>query len=291
MDDNKIKVIYISGLGRSGSTLLDIIISTSPNVFSVGEIYRYNEYKNDDRLCSCGKNMTHCNFWSRIITRDIRIVNRANLKNYLTILRYLYFSKKKIGQLSSPENYLLLNQIQNNLPPNTDFILDSSKELGRLIELVNDNRLEVYNIHIVRDGRGTANSFNKMVEGKKPKNYFISLLKWIFVNKLIFRYLRLSQVKSLVISYDQFCENPNKYLKTIGSFIDIVIPDNYPEIIRLMDYHNLGGNRLARTEKRKEFSQIKKDDNWKINKGPLTRFLATIISYPFNKKWVYRKHY
>jgi hypothetical protein len=38
MKNKNITVLYIAGDGHSGSTLLDIIIGSSPNIFSAGEL-------------------------------------------------------------------------------------------------------------------------------------------------------------------------------------------------------------------------------------------------------------
>ena len=72
----KIKVIYISGIGRSGSTLLDIILSTSEKVFSVGEIFKYNQMLRENIKCSCGKKVKDCSFWKDFDGKDFKIKNR-----------------------------------------------------------------------------------------------------------------------------------------------------------------------------------------------------------------------
>ena len=60
-------VVYVMGVGRSGSTLLDIALGSHPRVESVGELknlvrggWRENGY------CACGSRVQECDFWARV---------------------------------------------------------------------------------------------------------------------------------------------------------------------------------------------------------------------------------
>lgn len=71
------KLIYIISLGHSGSTLLDSILGTHPDIISSGELFYLNwqiartinnksTVENQD-ICSCLKDFRDCNFWSKVI--------------------------------------------------------------------------------------------------------------------------------------------------------------------------------------------------------------------------------
>ena len=291
MKEKKIKVIYISGLGRSGSTLLDLIISTSDKVFSIGEAYRLKSYLDREYDCSCGDKMELCSFWSKLYQklRTFSIKNRVSTRNYFKIAYSLYnpFYTEKFQFKSDNED--LFSLIKKNAPTETEYILDSSKELGRLIELNEDKSIEVYNINVIRDGQGAANSFNTRTSQAKGKSYFISIFKWILMNALINKYLKKANVRSLAISYNLFCKDPAKYLNQINQFLKIYIPSDYISVIKDMNYHNLGGNKLARLENRQKFSEIKEDNKWRTQQNKFKKFLSTLICYIFNKRWVYRQ--
>ena len=290
-NDEKIKVIYISGMGRSGSTLIDLILSTSNKIFSVGEIYKHKQLKNDNFICACGDKFNDCKFWGNFNLNKnyFNIINRVNYRDYLNIINYLYNPfNSKISLNKKSDNYGILKKVTELIPKETEYILDSSKELGRLIELTNDSRFDVYNINIVRDGRAVANSFNSKTQSH-GKNYFASLFKWILMNTLIFKYIKRSKVNSLNISYDSFCLESEKYIKKLNKFLNINISNNYIEIARNMDYHCMGGNRLSHKENRAKIAGITIDEKWKTQRNKFTRIMSTGISYFFNKKWVYTK--
>ena len=60
------KLIYIAGYGRSGSTILDIILNNSGKIGGFGEITQFlSDYK--DYKCSCGATFMNCEFWKDFI--------------------------------------------------------------------------------------------------------------------------------------------------------------------------------------------------------------------------------
>jgi hypothetical protein len=69
-DGNKadtVKVLYIAGSGRSGSTILDNILGQVEGGFSVGELrYVWDRGIIQNRICGCGAPFRGCNLWKRV---------------------------------------------------------------------------------------------------------------------------------------------------------------------------------------------------------------------------------
>jgi hypothetical protein len=70
----KIKVIYIISDRRSGSTLLENILSKSAETVSIGELAMLKGHIAKDGPgelwdwnCSCGKPIMQCEFWSKVL--------------------------------------------------------------------------------------------------------------------------------------------------------------------------------------------------------------------------------
>lgn len=295
-DSKKIKIVYIAGFGRSGSTLLDLIISTSGRVFSIGEVYNFNDIMERDAPCACGESVSECRCWGPLHAQKkaIKISNRASVFNYLKVLNHLYnpLSRSKNLWEKSDDNYRMIRSIAgrfSSADAENNFILDSSKDVTRLIELVEDERFDVYCVHIVRDGRGTANSYASK-RGQTSQNFYLALLKWLAANLLVGKFIKKEKIKSIRLSFECFCKNPENYIKELNNFLGIVIPDNYAEVIKNMDYHNIGGNRMSKKQRRKEFSGIYYDEKWKEEQGFLNKIISTVICYPFNKEWVFKSN-
>jgi len=61
-----IKVIYIVGCGRSGTTIMDILLGNHVGLLSVGELIHAHDNWNEDKLCSCGANLKKCDVWGDV---------------------------------------------------------------------------------------------------------------------------------------------------------------------------------------------------------------------------------
>src|SRR3712207_7778115 len=68
MTNYPVKVLYVVGLGRSGSTILSNSLGQIAGYFSAGElnfIWRHNVLEN--RLCGCGRPFRECPVWTRVM--------------------------------------------------------------------------------------------------------------------------------------------------------------------------------------------------------------------------------
>ena len=62
-DARPLSLIYISGYGRSGSTLLSALLDRHPNVWVLGEAMAF--FRANAR-CLCGEQLDRCEFWQTI---------------------------------------------------------------------------------------------------------------------------------------------------------------------------------------------------------------------------------
>lgn len=61
------RVLFVGGLGRSGSTLLELILAQHPDVCAVGEVvHLWERALGGDERCGCGERFTACDFWQRV---------------------------------------------------------------------------------------------------------------------------------------------------------------------------------------------------------------------------------
>ena len=79
-----VRVIYIMGAGRSGSTLLDTVLANHPDVVGVGELVNLHSAGwTSNEVCACGKLGTECDFWTRVRTAWQRRVPEATVEGYV----------------------------------------------------------------------------------------------------------------------------------------------------------------------------------------------------------------
>ena len=61
-------VIYIAGYGRSGSTILDMLLGMHPTIFGAGEVTSIFDQWLQNGICSCKRSCKECVFWAAIIS-------------------------------------------------------------------------------------------------------------------------------------------------------------------------------------------------------------------------------
>lgn len=142
---NNRKIYLISGAGRSGSTLLTVILDNHQDSIAVGELINYisNGIFNDE-YCSCKKNVSQCFFWQKVKAKwderrildleEYNRVQRAVTKNKgtLSLIRNLINPSPKF------KNYIedtksLYNAIFET--SGKSIIIDSSKPAQRILVL------------------------------------------------------------------------------------------------------------------------------------------------------------
>ncbi len=238
------KLLYIAGMSRSGTTILERTLRDRDNVYSVGELRRANflliqKYQGLENItvtenCSCGKNLAQCELWSSIPGEMNDKPSPTNSSNRtqrllfeicslifpLSILRLigklLPFSRfHNIIHLG--ENYIdICHSVAKKT--NSTIIVDSSKNLHHFLLLRAVAPETVKLIFVVRNGRAVANSATKPNRISNPYNN-IGLTdrqtaikhiasSWTRVNiagRILIMLLRPST--SSIIKYEDFCNN------------------------------------------------------------------------------------
>lgn len=167
------KIINICGAGRTGTTLLDLIIGNDTRAFSLGEVYawhrpwRTHHYK---IKCSCGEEP--CPEWEKI-----------------KFIKEKHFHKQAFEKLD------------------VDFLVDSSKEVTWLMDVnlwyTENSSIEVVNFLMYKDPISHIYSYWKRGKSinaalKDYKSYYLKILK--------------GNLPFISINYDRFVEFPEKYL-------------------------------------------------------------------------------
>ena len=167
------KIIYIAGDGRSGSTLLDSILSNIENSISVGECHRFwIRFYEGESLCSCGEEMIHCPLWSKV---------DQELKQNFTDYDPVEF-KKRVKEIQLFKNFSEIPNIVTSAKwssfcqqvkafytiiaaqSNKEIIVDSSKSVAWGYFLYHLSFVDIYFIHLERELPSVANSWKKEMQ-------------------------------------------------------------------------------------------------------------------------------
>jgi hypothetical protein len=292
-------IIYIAGYGRSGSTLLERILSSNDHLFGLGEVkFLFNSLINNESYCSCGEKISDCDYWNKVI-------KKTSLKdtNYLQELEALRKKNEFLHSIifSNNKEYIkILDVLYKNIiefaPAETKYVIDSSKTARDSFfrPFILSKNFNVKVIHLVRDGRGCMwsnikGSNRKMEKGLDPKLEFPSLrsaISWSLANLSphVFQYKHNNNY--IRVKYEDFVKNPESSLNEIAEYLDVDLSEQVNILKKQKEIplgHQLAGNRLRKKKK----IILKNDDEWKEKLTLYNRLIFALFSWPFALKYNY----
>lgn len=298
MDDGNIQLIYIVGGGHSGSTLLDLLIGSSDEATSLGEFSFYSIYR--DRIphpkinsvtgyqCACGAELPACPFWTAVdalIPEKAAVHKRYSIGENLKMVLYAFLpGARKMPSWFSCNDDKLFRAIRTIA--GTKYLVDSSKDPRRLVELFHNGKIDLRVLYVIRDGRAYGSSYShdrRIRHGLKKRSYLVSVLEWVGLNLFIRRFLRKSRIPHIQIAYDVFCQSPEQHIQQINAALGTSIsPDHYVERIKKTAYHNVNGNLRTLSKPR----PIRYDQSWKERIPRWKVVLSSIVVVPLNALWL-----
>jgi hypothetical protein len=273
------EVLYILGPSYSGSTLLTFLLASHPEIATVGELKASAMGDIESYRCSCGALLKECNFWRQVqhgMQERSTPFSLADFGTHFTnghgVFRRLISLGVRnpflaaVGSLALEtlppckarlmriveQNRLLIDLVMKIQRGRV--FLDGSKDPERLNQFLNSSLWKVKVIHLIRDGRGFANSYMEHCKvGMRA-----AAEEWIRTDRVCQRVLsRLPSSDALTIRYEDLCLHSEEVLVSIFAFVGL---DPAPKEKRSSssDFHILGNSM------RLDFGKtIKIDETWK----------------------------
>jgi hypothetical protein len=286
-----VRILYIVGVPRSGSTILDQVVGSQDGFFSGGEIG--SVWENGvlgDHLCACGQRFSSCPFWKRVREADPDLLTKAvatRVKEYHAAVlrsRAMYQLWWKGGRdrlvASAPPGYFdQIARLYKAISSTTgsQVIVDSSKHPTYAFLLLRSgiaSSMEM--IHLVRDPRAVAFSMmrhwvNVAVPGGRtcmqryrPATTATFWLEWNRTAEFVARTFR---VPCRLLKYEDFVKDRDGSLSRLGLQASRRDGNSPPmENLPRPNLHTVGGNpvRLSTGPIR-----LREDDEWrtKMHRG------------------------
>lgn len=299
------RVLYIAGAGRSGSTLLELILGNIDGFCSVGEIrYLWEYWRETGRLCGCKEPLSRCSLWSDVRhsleDRDVALLRASELAARHDRTRNLpriactpsrYFPHELVK--ATRHLYGAVDAVAKG-----SVIVDSSKVPSHLYLLAQTESLDLRILHLVRDNRAVAHSWSKRVKresgkvdgvSKMPRRSLLtSTAVWVVENLATTTAARQLDLPYSLIRYEDFVSSPAATLQR--SLGDLGLP--VPELSHLSSgsfpvnpTHSVGGNPLRFHQDRIE---IRADDRWRSRMPRWQRICLALMTYPMMRRFNYQ---
>jgi len=283
--DHPIKIIYIMGAGRSGSTIVDTVLGNHPQVESVGELINVakSAWQNAE-YCACGKKGNECPYWTEVKKEFEQKIGKQNIRKFIELqsqfespnfkgfYRLLRERKKITPSFQVYANYTLalFNAIQK--VSGKAVIVDSSKLSKRALALAIVPGIDIHIIHLIRDGRGVGWSLKKAyskntevgIQNDIPSRpIWRTTIFWIISNMLsTWTIKQIDTNKSIRLRYEDFVTEPEIAIKKIGDLIGLNFESITKAIQNSKEFvvgHTIAGNRLRMSGK----IRLTLDEEWK----------------------------
>jgi len=279
---DSLRVLYVAGLPRSGSTVLGYVLGGLPGVIFVGELTYFWRRFAEGELCSCGTPLPDCPFWSAVVgnafgqmTREhARELNKLERKVIrwqpfgLAPVRWSTRWSKRISIMlkERAQLYQSIAEITN-----TEYIIDSGKGVAFGAIMARLNCISFITIHLVRDPRGVAFSWQKHVQsdsepGDMPRSPAMkTAARWMLSNIFVqFSLKRLSSAYSR-IRYEDLLAYPDNIALEISRATSNLLGSNTwtgPRVQHVDEHHLVAGNPGVRRHLGSEL-RLTLDEEWR----------------------------
>jgi Sulfotransferase family len=304
---NKVKVLYIAGLGRSGSTILGNTLGQLKGFVHVGELLEIWTILASGRVaCGCGVPVAACNMWGDVLNAAYGGVDQSFVAQMIAFRNLRARDRTFVGVLTPQGTRNLRQRMAKPLADietlyraiqgvfNCAVIVDSSKYpmyayLLHLMDLV-----DPYILHLTRDPRAVAYSFfcKRVKDGSliwaKDMGPLNTALMWNYKNGLIEVLSNRFRHSPLHMRYEDFVADPRGSLNRVLRFVDELgspLPLDDKDSLNLEVQHTVSGNPSRFVIGKVE---LRENHGWKYEMKWNDRLVVTAATLPLLTKYGYR---
>ena len=221
----------------------------------------------DNEYCTCGKRANDCPFWSTVRRLWVEKVGVDDVEGYLKLqdsferfrrwprLLWEWLTPSAQFQAYTERTRAMFEAVRE--VSGKPIIVDSSKSRPRAFLLAAAAGIDLYLIHLVRDGRGVATSHKKswrkdlqagVTRNVKSRSVWETAARWISVN-LGAEGVRLflGPERSIRLRYEDYVAGPKGALDKIGQMVDLDLTEVANTVSAggtIQVGHNIAGNHL-----------------------------------------------
>jgi hypothetical protein len=305
-----VKVLYVGGYSRSGGTLVGRALGQLPGFVSVGELgYLWKRTLPENRLCGCGTRFLDCRFWAEVGKAAFGGWANIDADRMLDldrrVRRHRFIPALALGH-SAPAHQSAVREYADAYArvyqaiatvSGERVVVDSTLDPTFAFVLSRVPRVDVGVVHLVRDSRGTAFSWTKLVERPdvvgapgylrtyRPAS---TAVRWT-LDHTLFHVLDSLGRPQILVRYEGFVAAPATELERIAAYAGERVGAEdlafvRPGFLTLGTDHTVAGNRMRF---RRGDIALRLDDEWRTRLDPHDRRLVTALTWPLLRAYGY----
>lgn len=301
----RIPLVYILSNGRSGSTILDMLLGAHPAVWTMGEVQLMPlDAAHNIQPCGCGRSVATCSFWSLFASKVqnseskfpveyFRLPNRAGKVLRGNLLQDLWRSRISRRWLSAvaeygSENYKLISLVKQKAAERRSgdirWLIDASKDAYRLFWLAESRLFDIRVIHLVKDSRAFVYSMVCKNEAASWSRILRYSARWCVENLIAARVCNNGFPSNHVklVRYENLAENPKETMSEIFQWLDLDDAGDFMSGFRENENHGISGN-----ASRLETKPFTLDEKWKHNMPAAQAWFVRVSTLPIMRHFGY----
>lgn len=282
-----VRVAYVAGFGRSGSTVVEGLLQSRYAATGLGEIFflwARGALRNE--LCGCGAHFRRCPFWTEVIRDAFGRVTEYDARIYDREFkrargRRPQFSSMHDAGPATPLFQDVAGALYASIGRHIggEVLIDSSKYPLYGAWLTQTAGIDLSVLHLFRDPCGVAYSWSLLKERPESvgdqdymavsRSTLTSIWRWKWFNHWSDELRDRYGLQSALVSYERFCDQPEAHLEAIAKVLNLK-----PRTIPKTEWHSVSGNPL-----RFEPGElaIRKDERWKTEMDPTAQRITTLL--------------
>lgn len=307
-----VQVVYLGGLGRSGSTLLERMLGELPGVCPAGEVvHLWQRGLLDGERCGCGTAFRDCPFWQQVgkaafggwdqvdTMRLARLQRRVNRTRFLPLLAGPVLLPAFRAALDEYVSYY--DRLYQGISDVSGcaVVVNSSKLVSLAFCLRWSTSLDLRVVQVVRDSRAVAFSWGRRVS--RPDSLARSFMtthspasaaaRWDLQNGALHLLAALG-TPTLRVRYEDVTGAPETVLGKIAAFAGLAAGASLGFVegapgthwVDLTPSHTASGNPMRFRTGR---IALRQDDEWRSAMPAGQRRLVTALTFPLLARYRY----
>jgi hypothetical protein len=307
-DAAPVRVLFIGGWGRSGSTLVERLLAEMPDVVGAGEVtHLWLRALANNQPCACGAAFDACPFWISVGKAAFDGWDNVDADEVLALARRVDRTRY-IPRLALPtrvtrrrEDLLRYGELYRRIyagiaeVTGARVIVDSSKHASLAFALRHHANIDLNVLHLVRDGRGVAYSWSKALPYGPPNGaqtdddylprYSIAMSSALWTtHNALFDLLAATGARRLRLRYERFVADPAGHLATVRAWLglpperaDFIRQEGNVTVAELGPIHSVAGNPMRFQS---GSVRLRVDSAWRTAMPAGRRRLVTFLTWP-----------
>ena len=304
------QVVFVGGMPRSGSTLLDLMVGQLPGHCDVGELfYMWQAGALRDQRCACGEVFSACPFWQAVgdaafggwdqvdVPRLLRLQHRVDRTAVLPLLLLGRLLPRHAAQVReyldvTSRLYAAIAEVTGS-----SVVVDSTKRPSTAYLLRRAPQVALSIVLVVRDPRGVVNSWSRKVE--LPENAGArSYLKQRPLRQIVRRWVTVNLMTELLgrdvpmvrLRYEDLVSAPREAMHEVLALTGTPVTEDAtsflgPDGLRTGKSHAVAGGRVRM---RTGPLPLRLDEAWRRELPTWKRVVTVACTAPLMRRYGYR---